>query len=264
MSVKRLNIKEVNENKRNKPVGNICQMYNCGKAVDPVFIDPVFFKGTIVLGTGIWEIPLYCDVCLERLKESSRLLEIKNKRNRIMANCGMDYKHFEMDCEYCKSKKERICPFTNMDLLKENIFVHGETGRCKTGCAVSCAKNMLKRKKRVKFKLFSVKVMAEIRGCIANGFGSRDQWHHIIDRLLDCDYLVLDELLEGRVPEKEKAQIGEILYYLFDLIERKKKKGIFITCQFPMKYVASLRPNVAGRISGNFEVIEFCGRNHRL
>lgn len=232
----------------------------CGGLIIHTFVEPIFYEGRVLTGTGIWVHDEKCQKCKEK-EESERLKAIQEReyQSRIQRS-GLYPKHLKMRFNNLVGEEDEVTKFCKKFCVSQdfNLFLWGGSGIKKTHLLSAVANELLKRKDVHFWR--TTDFLNNIRK-IAVEYGSAES----------DDFLKAE--VEGGVPillddigaEKVTDFALEKFYNFFDFCDLYERKGIIIVSNLNLDTLAErLSDRITSRIAGLCKIKEVKGDDWRL
>ncbi len=192
-----------------------------------------------------------CPDCIEikQSKEYEQVLEEQRRREKTFAN----FKVTRNNNEGHKAAQE----FFNDD---KGLYFYGFAGRGKTHLAKACYNRLRDESKNVVFIVIP-ELLMQIRKTYAHLDVNDTTERELIDKCVDAEYLILDELRE-----KTDFCMG-VLFLILNGREHKSNNKVIITSNYKIEEIAKEEDRVASRIlgmCGKSNVIEVRGKDWRV
>ncbi len=240
----------------------------CGTSIDPIFNDPQWWGGRLVLESGQWTVPTLCAKCqsVEDAKRAAKeaaeaaaeqAVRFGRQVSDGIRGCGFSPVHRSMELENWTGASE-----ANRELIngwiegKHGLYLWGTPGTGKTHAAVSALKARIRATGQTGAFRIVPEMAIEMRRAAKNHGDAA-----ILDALSSVDALVLDDLGSERATEFVEEQ----LYLLADRFWRNEMRGLIITSNLPLGEMAErVSERFVSRIAGVCRTVKLDGPDHRL
>ncbi len=206
------------------------------------------------------------NIYAQKLKELAGVPE-----NHIFENFNLDYYSDSEDKnkygisvsprELMKCVLDRCVRFVNdfEKIDKDNMVFIGKSGLGKTFLA-NCIINALTD------RCFSCMYVSatDLFKYFASGFYGRDDCSEIVDLILNCNLLVIDDLGSEKQTETRYAELLDILNKRESNNKNKLCKTIITTNMMPAQIKKNYDERVFSRIYGEYDLLKFAGDDVRL